>query len=166
MQTPLIILSILFLPTLLAAAFGLWTGRPGTYRTGGLWALSAAFVFFGVGHFIMTEDMVAMLPDALPARRAIVIATGLLEFALAALLLVPGLQRVVGLACVAVFVLFFPANIYAALQHSGPGGHQWGAVYLAVRAPIQLLLIAWAVWFAILPTRDSGQHQDPLSSAG
>lgn len=159
MQTPLIILSILFVPTLGAAAVGLWSGRPTLHLTVGLWALSAAFVFFGVGHFAMTADMVDMLPAFLPARDAIVAATGVLEFLLAAMLLVPSLRRLAGILCVAVFVLFFPANIYAALQQTGPGGHQWGAGYLLIRAPLQVLLVVWACWFAIRPGIPTGAVQ-------
>jgi len=50
---------------------------------------------------------------------------------------------------VLVFVVFFPANIYAALQGVGLGGHQWGAIYLLIRAPLQLILIAWAYFLCI-----------------
>ena len=151
MKTPLIILAILFAPTILAAAVGHWSRRPELYRIGGLFSLSAAFVFFGVGHFVMTDDMIAMLPDWLPAREALVLATGVLEFLLAGMLLLPSLRRRAGALCMIVLVLFFSANIFAALQHTGPGGHQLGPVYLAIRAPLQALLLAWTFWFAVRP---------------
>ena len=49
----------------------------------------------------------------------------------------------------AVLVLFFPANIYAAMNHIPVGGHAWGPVYLTVRAPLQIAILAWVYWFAI-----------------
>lgn len=54
-----------------------------------------------------------------------------------------------GLGCIAVLVLFFPGNIYAAIHSVGPGGHQWGPVYLLMRTPLQALLIFWGYWFLV-----------------
>lgn len=151
MTTPLIIASILTIPTLAAALFGVASGTPRHYRTGGLIALSVAFAFFSVGHFAMTGPMIAMLPEWVPFRRAVVLGTGVLEAGLAVALLVPRWRRHAGLACIAVLLLFFPANVYAAITMTGPGGHQWGPEYLLVRGPLQLVLIAWTYWFAVRP---------------
>ncbi len=82
-----------------------------------------------------------MLPEFIPARRPLVYAPGLLEAGLALALLPKRTRRYAGLGCIAVLFLFFPGNIYAALNSVGPGGHQWGPVYLLVRAPLQVLLI-------------------------
>jgi uncharacterized membrane protein len=50
-----------------------------------------------------------------------------------------------------VLVLFFPANVYAALNHIPMGGHAWGPVYLLVRAPLQIIILLWVYWFTIRP---------------
>ena len=57
--------------------------------------------------------------------------------------------RTAGLAVMAFLVLVFPANVSAAARHVDFGGHGRGLPYLWIRAPLQLLLIAWASWFAV-----------------
>ena len=149
MTTPLIIIAILLTPALLAAAIGSVMRQPALYRLGGLVGLSAAFAFFAVGHFVMTEGMIEMLPTFVPQRHLLVYVTGVVEAALAIALLVPSWRQTTGKICIGVLILFFPANIYAALNGIGLGGHQWGPIYLLIRTPLQLFLIAWAYWFAV-----------------
>lgn len=149
MITPLIVLAILFGPTLVAAIIAHRTAAYGLINLGGVLGYAAAFAFFSVGHFVITDEMVAMLPDFLPARRPLVYATGLLEAGLALALLPTRTRTYAGLGCIAVLILFFPGNIYAAINGVGPGGHQWGPVYLLVRAPLQALLIFWGYWFVL-----------------
>lgn len=147
MTTPLIILAILILP---AAAGWLWqwrSGRDGVFAASGAIALGLAFLFFATGHFVLTDAMVDMLPPFLPLRREAVLATGVLEIALGLALFLPRLRGLAGRICILVLIVFFGANIYAALNHTGTGGHVWGPIYLVIRAPLQLLLIGWAWWF-------------------
>lgn len=158
MTTPLIIVAILLVPTLLAAAIGSILRQPSLYRLGGLIGLSAAFTFFAVGHFVMTDGMTEMLPPFVPQRPLLVYATGVLEALLAIALLVPSWRKTAGQICLVVLVVFFPVNIYAAVNGIGLGGHQWGPVYLLVRTPLQLLLIAWAYWFGV---RESSSFSAP-----
>lgn len=145
MITPLIVLALLLGP-LLATRITL---GPARRDLGGLLGLFCAFVFFGVGHFAETEAMIRMLPDFVPARRQLVLATGVLELMLAAGFLVPATRRLAGLAAIAVLIGFFPANIYAALNHTGMGGHVWGPEYLLIRVPLQVLLVGWTLIFAL-----------------
>lgn len=145
MVTPLIVLGLLIIPF---GMFRLFGGKDRA-RLGGVIGLSLAFAFFGLGHFVQTLPMSQMLPPWVPLRVALIYATGVLEFALAAALLVPALRRRAGQLCIAVLVLFFPANIYAALNATGMGGHLWGPEYLLIRAPLQALLIFWAFLFAV-----------------
>jgi uncharacterized membrane protein len=92
--------------------------------------------------------------------------TGLLEIALALGLALPATRRLAGLAAIAILVLFFPANVYAAFAQVGMGGHAWGPVYLLIRAPLQATLIAWTWWFAVrgAPSVRAGdaRHAVPL----
>lgn len=113
------------------------------------WGLGIAFIFFSVGHFVKTDGMVEMLPSWVPLRLGIIYATGVLELVIGISLFFSHLQSKAALVAIMVFVLFFPANIYAALNSVGLGGHQWGPVYLLIRTPLQLILIAWAYFFCI-----------------
>lgn len=61
----------------------------------------------------------------------------------------PRYQFIAAKLAIVIFVIFFPANIYAALNSTGLGGHQWGPVYLIIRGPLQLILIAWAYFLCI-----------------
>jgi uncharacterized membrane protein len=149
MITPLIVLTILFVPTLVAAVMAQRTREDGIVNLGGVLGYAAAFAFFSVGHFVITDEMVSMLPEFIPVRRPLVYATGLLEAGLALALLLKHTRAYAGLGCIAVLILFFPGNIYAAINGVGPGRHQWGSVYLLVRAPLQALLIFWGYWFAV-----------------
>ena len=146
MTTSLVILGLLVSPCLALYAWATITGRPVNTRFGAALGLSVVFIFTGVGHFIRTEPMSEMLPPWVPNRVALIYLTGLLEFVLAAGLLIPRLRRLAAWGCISVLVLFFPANIYAAFNKVGLGGHLWGPVYLLIRAPLQLILIAWAYW--------------------
>ena len=146
MRTPLVILLILTGPWM--AARCLWPEDMGRAEVYGLAGLILAFTFFGIGHFAKTEAMVAMLPPRLPARRPAVLATGILEFALALGLVLPATRSVAGWACVAVLVGFFPVNVYASVRRTGGGGHEWGPLYLLLRLPLQVILVLWTIAFS------------------
>lgn len=146
MRIPIIILLLLTGPWLSARL--LFPADPARADLAGLAGLVLAFAFFGIGHFAKTAEMIDMLPDALPARRPIVLLTGLLEFGLALGLVLPATRALAGWACIAVLIGFFPVNVHAALLRRGGGGHDWGPVYLLVRLPLQLALVAWCLAFA------------------
>jgi len=91
-----------------------------------------------------------MLPPDLPWRLPAVYISGVVEIVLACLLLKPPLRRPIGWCLVVMLALFLPVNIYAAIERIPMGGHVWGPVYLLIRVPLQLLIIAWVYWFAVL----------------
>jgi uncharacterized membrane protein len=148
MTTPLIMLAILVLPLLIV-----WRlrsmGLEVSFGTGGVIGLVALFLFTASGHFIAPQPMAEMLPPFVPGRLPLIYLTGLLEIALALGIALPATRRTAGLAAIAVLILFFPANVYAAFAQVEMGGHAWGPVYLLIRAPLQGLLIAWTWWFAV-----------------
>lgn len=111
--------------------------------------LGILFIFTGIGHFIQTEAMAQMLPPWVPERTLLVYLTGVLEFAIAVGFLVPTSRRFTGWVAAVVLVLFFPANIYAAINHIPMGGHAWGPVYLLIRVPLQIIILLWVYWFTI-----------------
>ena len=144
MTTPILMLLLMTLPWAVARAWNRWRARSPLDLSAAA-ALGAAllFVFTASGHFLQADAMVQMLPPWVPARDTLVFWTGVLELAIAAGLAWPRTRAMAAWSAVAVLVLFFPANIYAALVHAPMGGHAWGPVYLLVRAPLQLAIVAW-----------------------
>jgi uncharacterized membrane protein len=112
-------------------------------------SLALVFLFTGIGHFVKTAEMAQMLPGWVPNREVIIQLTGVLELAAAAALLAPRWSRAAGIFLCIFLVAVFPANIYAAIERVDFGGHGAGVVYLAVRLPLQLLLIGWTWWHAV-----------------
>jgi uncharacterized membrane protein len=113
-----------------------------------------------MGHFVKTEGMVEMLPPWVPFRLALVYLTGLIELFIGIALFIPRYQPLAAKLAIVVLVIFFPANIYAALNGIGLGGHQWGAVYLLIRGPLQVMLIAWAYFLCGKGHNNSMQPTD------
>jgi uncharacterized membrane protein len=113
--------------------------------------LALAFLFFAAGHFAVTDELVQMLPPWVPLRAPIIYVTGIVELVIAISLFSTRWRRPGGIAAVIVLILFFPANVYAALNYTGFGEHQLGPGYLLIRAPLQLFLLAWAAWPVIWP---------------
>ena len=111
--------------------------------------LGLLFLFTASGHFIQTAPMAQMLPSWVPGRELLVYATGVLEIAIAIALFFRRSRTPAAWAAAAVLVAFFPANVYAALQHVPMGGHAWGPIYLLVRAPLQLFILWW-IWAMVL----------------
>ncbi len=93
--------------------------------------------------------MVEMLPPFIPFRLELIYITGVVEFLVGIALFIPRFQKKTAWIAIALFVFFFPANIYAALNSVGLGGHQWGPVYLLIRGPLQLILIAWTYFLCL-----------------
>ena len=144
MTTPLLMLLILTLPL----AVNRLLRRTGT-EGAAAWGLGLLFLFTASGHFVQADAMIQMLPPWVPQRLALVHATGVLEIVIALGLFTRRWRTVAAYSAAAVLVAFFPANIYAAVQHAPMGGHAWGPVYLLVRAPLQLILLAWTWWFLL-----------------
>ena len=75
-----------------------------TSMTAGKWDLQNAgaivlallFILTGIGHFTHTDSMSQMLPQWVPGRRAVIYATGVSEFAIAAGFLFRRTRRLTG----------------------------------------------------------------------
>jgi uncharacterized membrane protein len=77
------------------------------------------FLFTGVSHFGafgVRDDLVAMVPPALPAPELLVTVTGILELAGAVALLLPRIWPWAAAGLSVLLVAMFPANIYKALE--------------------------------------------------
>lgn len=149
MTTPIIMLVLMMAPYVAMRLWAAATHRTVDFRGAAVIGLGILFVFTGIGHFVETAPMSEMLPPWVPGRVPLVYLTGILEFAIAAGFFLPKTRRMAGWAAAAVLLLFFPANIYAAIHHVPMGGHAWGPVYLLIRAPLQIIILLWVYWFTI-----------------
>jgi uncharacterized membrane protein len=142
-------LALMMSPYLVVRLLSVVTHRDFNTRGAAAVGLTILFIFTGMGHFIQTEPMAQMLPPWVPERVLLVYLTGILELAVAAGFLVQRFTRFTGWVAAVMLVLFFPVNVYAALNHVPMGGHAWGPIYLLLRAPLQAIILLWIYWFAI-----------------
>ncbi|TEW51474.1 DoxX family protein [Psychromonas algicola] len=149
MLTPIIILLLLSLPLFVAFVYTRINNNKLDVKKFASWGLGIAFIFFFIGHIVRAQGMTEMLPTWVPFRLALIYITGLLELLIGIALFVPRYQSIATKLAIIVFIVFFPANIYSALNYIGLGGHQWGPVYLIIRGPLQLVLIGWAYFLCL-----------------
>ncbi|MBB2985184.1 DoxX family protein [Terracoccus luteus] len=114
--------------------------------------LVTAFAVSGVMHFVRPAPFEAMVPRALPRRRALVHLSGAAELACAAGLLVPQTRRVAGIAAAAVLVGVFPANVEMTRQaarrlqrHPQDNAARGFLAATVVRLPLQWSLVRVAL---------------------
>ena len=104
--------------------------------------LAAFYLVAGTLHFLRPRTYEAMMPDALPAKRELVYASGLAELVGSAGVLHPRTRRLAGWWLIATLIAIFPANVHMAVRaeryRSIPEPLLW------LRLPLQALLIRWA----------------------
>lgn len=148
MVTPVLMILILVLPYLVC--YAMLRGQPDRdLRPAAAAGLGLLFLFTASGHYFQADAMAQMLPPWVPARVDLVYATGVIEIAIALALFYRRSRMAGAWAAAAALVAFFPANIYAALQHVQMGGHAWGPAYLLIRAPVQIFILWW-IWVMVL----------------
>ena len=109
--------------------------------------LTLFFLFTGIGHFIRTDAMAAMLPPSVPYRVELIYLTGVFELLGAIGVWIPRLMKITGVCLILMMLAVLPANIYSAFNRVEFGGHEYGPVYLWVRVPFQFFVIVW-IYFA------------------
>ena len=104
------------------------------------------FMVAGALHFLIPDQYVAIVPEQLPANRALVYASGVAEIAGGAGVLLGGsrTRRLASWWSIATLIAVFPANVNMALNPEGYRQVPGGAPALWARLPVQLLFIAWA----------------------
>ena len=108
--------------------------------------------FTSLGHFMFTKGMVMMMPSFIPFKGALVYLTGIMEIVLGALLVVNATRHIAGIILLVLFVVMLPANINAAMKHVDLEKATYdgsGTGYLWFRIPLQILFIAWILYFSI-----------------
>jgi uncharacterized membrane protein len=101
------------------------------------------FVLAGVLHFVIPRWYESIVPDWLPAHRALVYASGVAEIAGGVGVLHPRTRRLGSRLSIATLLAVFPANVFMALnpeRYRVPGGE----IALWLRLPLQAIFIAWA----------------------
>lgn len=109
------------------------------------WLLALLLTTTGIWHFASPHGFESIVPGFLGAPAFWVQLSGVAELACAAGLAVPRTRHVAAIAAVLLFVVVFPANIKMALDSGGGEGNPgvaWG------RLPLQIPLVAWAVYIA------------------
>lgn len=97
----------------------------------------------GTMHFVNPAFFLKIVPPYLPLHKELVLVSGLCEFLLGVLLLIPGCSRWAAWGIIALLIAVFPANIHL-FQHqellpAPPVVH-------LLRLPLQGVLILWAYW--------------------
>jgi uncharacterized membrane protein len=118
--------------------------------------LAVAMIAVGIAHFVAPAGFVKIVPAWLPNAYALVLISGFFESALGAALLVPRTRRLAGLGLVALYVAVFPANVNMATHHIQPANVTLPTWVFWARLPLQLVLIAWALWVS----RDAQDARD------
>ncbi len=128
-MVPLIVLTVV---TLVVALFR----RPLALRAG----LAAMFTVTGIAHFVgMRQELIDMVPPALPAPELLVTVTGILELAGAAGLLIARTTPWAAAGLTLMLIGMFPANVHLA-SYSDAWDDQ-----LVPRTLIQLVFLAATV---------------------
>jgi uncharacterized membrane protein len=140
------VLIVLFTSWLVFRGIGaLGVGALATWQRSAGFALAVMFVFTGIAHFNkMKHDLARMVPAMFPRPMLLVYFTGVLEFAGAVGLLMPGFRRVAGICLIVLLIVLFPANVNAAIKGTTLAGKP--ATPLGLRVPMQVLFIGLLWW--------------------
>jgi len=115
-------------------------------------AMMLMLCFASLGHFMFTKGMVMMMPSFIPFKAALVYLTGVMEIILGPLLVINSTRHTAGIILLIMFVLMLPANINATIKHVNFEKATYngsGTGYLWFRIPLQLLFIAWVLYFSV-----------------
>ncbi|GAA0191521.1 DoxX family protein [Halobaculum roseum] len=118
-----------------------------------LYLMSLLYVIAGVAHFLAPTPFERIVPRELPAPRALVYLSGLVEIALGIGVLIPRTRQMSAKGLVLLLLAVFPANVNMAVRDVGPNplperAERLYDAALWIRLPLQGVLIAWAWWYA------------------
>jgi uncharacterized membrane protein len=95
-------------------------------------------------HFVVPRTYESIVPDYLPAHRALVYASGVAEIVGGLGAINPRTRRVARKLNIATLLAVFPANLHMALHPDRYEQIPGGRAALLMRLPGQALFIAWA----------------------
>lgn len=112
---------------------------------------AAFFILAGVSHFTNSRFFISIVPPYLPWPAALVYVSGMAEFGVGALLVVPATAPLAGWGLIALLIAVFPANVHMAMNVGLYPTMSPRALW--IRLPLQGVLILWAYWY----TRPAGR---------
>ncbi|PWK77409.1 putative membrane protein [Mucilaginibacter oryzae] len=145
----LLVLIISFILTAVLSRF--FTGDWNLMLSGNV-AMMLMLWFASLGHFMFTRGMIMMMPSFIPFKVGLVYLTGIMEIILGPMLVINAARHIAGITLLVMFVLMLPANINAAIKHVDieKGTYNGsGTGYLLFRIPLQVLFIAWVLYFSV-----------------
>jgi uncharacterized membrane protein len=107
---------------------------------------AAFFTFAGAMHFIHAPFYVSIVPPRLPHPLALVYISGVFESLGGIGLLVRKCRRFAGNGLILLLLAVFPANIYMFTRTLQTQGMSLPTILLAMRLPLQFVLIAVVSW--------------------
>jgi uncharacterized membrane protein len=110
-----------------------------------LYIMAVLYLLAGVMHFARTRFFLKIVPPFLPFKKALVYISGVIEIILGIALIPEATRSLAAWGVIALLIAVFPANIYHFTSKGA--GMKIPTWLLAVRLPIQFLLIAWALWY-------------------
>lgn len=118
--------------------------------------LAVMFLFTAATHFSpLKYDLAAMIPPPLTGTLWLIYLTGVLEALGAVGLLVPRLRTSAAWGLLALLIVLFPANVYAAIAGATLNGA--APTPLWFRTPLQMFWIAM-LWHTTLSARAQASH--------
>jgi uncharacterized membrane protein len=121
--------------------------------------LAVAMVSVGVLHFARPGGFVSIVPSYLPAPLTLVLVSGFFEALGGVGLLVPRVRRAASYGLVALYIAVFPANVNMAVHHLPFGDSPTPEWLLLLRLPLQIVLIALALYVGKTPSAPAGASQ-------
>lgn len=122
-------------------------------KTVGLAVVFLFFVIGGIGHFVVPDFFVSIMPPYIPFHLEIVWISGAIELILAACLLVPRWRPATGWALIVLICAVSLANIHMWLNPElFPQIPEWA---LTLRLVLQVGLL-WLVWWSTRPSPAQG----------
>ncbi|KYF70521.1 DoxX family protein [Sorangium cellulosum] len=145
-MAPLLVLTVSFALLLVLGRLGV--KHLASWVTCLRYALAAMFLLTASAHWgSRRAELVAMVPPALPSPELLVTATGVLEIAGAAALLVPRFAPWAAIGLTILLVAMFPANVHAARAGLTLGGSP--VTPLVPRTLLQIAFVAATIAVAI-----------------
>ena len=116
------------------------------------YVLAIFMIVAGIMHFANPAFFLKIMPPYLPFHYNLVLVSGVFEFLLGVLLLVPKCSRLAAWGIVALLIAVFPANLYV-YQHQDilPAS----PIVHLLRLPLQGVFILWAYWHTRPAKRNS-----------
>ena len=106
--------------------------------------MATMYFIAGALHFLKTGFYLSIMPPYLPFHHFLVYFSGFVEIALGILLFFKNYANELLEGVIILLIMVFPANVYHFTSWTVETGvERW---QLALRLPMQFLLIAWAYW--------------------